>query len=196
MKEKEKYIIALKEVQNPTINSSYDLQTWQTKAVNLITRIYGENCKQEEQINQIKFKSSMSSTIIPIRKSSNVNDNRSANKNNGKYCEKQTNEIITSFINELETFGLPEPKKIEPNGGINISLNQSQNQTVNVNIFWDSLKDELTGKQLKEVEEIINCDDKPESKKKKIFDKLKSFGTDVASNIIAGLLTNPAIYGG
>lgn len=116
--------------------------------------------------------------------------------NNGKNCEKQANEIITSFITDIEIFGLSESKKIEKNGGINISVNQSQNQTVNVNIIWASVKDELSGKQLKEVEGIINSDDNHETKKQKIFDKLKSFGTDVASNIIAGLLTNPAMYGG
>lgn len=44
---KEKYQTALKELQNPRINSNYDLQTWQAKAINLITRIYGDDCKQE-----------------------------------------------------------------------------------------------------------------------------------------------------
>ncbi len=33
-------------------------------------------------------------------------------------------------------------------------------------------------------------------KKRDIIKKLKSFGTDVATNIVAGILTNPAIYGG
>lgn len=189
----EKYIQALKAVENPTINSNYDLQTWQAKAVNIVSRIYGDESKQEEQIKEIKFKSYPSFGTIGGRNSPST---RSGGGNNGKHCEKQANEIIKSYIADLETFGIPEPKQRENNGGINISVNQSQNQTVNVNVIWESIKDELTGKQLKEVEEIIDDNDEPESKKKRIFEKLKSFGADVASNIIAGLLTNPAIYGG
>ena len=35
----------------------------------------------------------------------------------------------------------------------------------------------------------------PEEKKVKLIDKIKSFGSDIASNIVAGILTNPAIFG-
>jgi len=188
----DKYIQALRTVENPIINSGYDLQTWQTKTVNIISRIYGAESKQEEQLKEIKFKGYPRYGIVNRNSPSNM----SGGGNNGKHCEKQANEIINSFISDLETFGLPEPIPQEKNSGINISVNQSQNQTVNVNVIWEAIKEELTGKQLKEVEEIINDSDEPDSKKRRIFDKLKSFGTDVASNIIAGLLTNPAIYGG
>ncbi len=189
----EKYIQALQTVENPTINSGYDLQSWQAKAVNVVTRIYGENSKQEEQIIGIKFRSYPVFGTIGTRNSPST---RSGGGNNGKHCERQANELIKSFIADLETFGVPEPKKSENDGGINISVNQSQNQTVNVNVIWESIKDELTGKQLKEVEEIIDDIEEPELKKKRIFEKLKSFGTDLASNIVAGILTNPAVYGG
>ncbi|MBC9798693.1 hypothetical protein, partial [Sinomicrobium weinanense] len=57
---KEKFIEALKSVQNPTVNSSYDLQTWKAKAINIISRIYGDDSKQEEQIKEIKYQSYLS----------------------------------------------------------------------------------------------------------------------------------------
>jgi hypothetical protein len=190
---KEKYIEALKSVQNPTITSNYDLQTWKAKAINIVSRIYGDESKQESQINEIKYQSYPSFGTIGGRGRPST---RSGGGNNSKHCEKQANEIITSFIYDLETFDIPEPKSKQNNGGINISLHQNQNQTVNVNVIWESIRDELKGSQLKEIEEIINDDDEPQSKKKRIFDKVKSFGTDVATNIIAGILTNPAIYGG
>ncbi|MBU3126024.1 hypothetical protein KN811_21635 [Sinomicrobium sp. 2019215] len=190
---KEKFIEALKSVQNPTVNSSYDLQTWKAKAINIISRIYGDDSKQEEQIKEIKYQSYLSFGTIGGR---NTPSTRSGGGNNGKKCEKQAQELIESFIYDLETFDIPEPKQTEKSGGINISLHQNQNQTVNVNVIWESIRDELKGSQLKEIEEIINDNDEPQSKKKRIFDKVKSFGTDVATNIIAGILTNPAIYGG
>lgn len=114
--------------------------------------------------------------------------------NNLKECQTLAQEIIKGFISYISTFGIPD-KKENNNSGINISLNQSQNQTVSVKILWDSIKDELTGKQAKEIEEIINSSDQPENKKKNIIDKVKSFGLDIASNIIASVLTNPSIYG-
>jgi len=187
----DKYIQELQTLENQTINSKYDLQPWQVKAVNIVARVYGENSKQEEQIKEINFESYPVTGIYIGGKFSG-----GGGGNNGRQCEKQVQEIIKSFIKDLKTFGTPEPKKHEKSDRINISVNQSQNQTLNVNVIWESIKGELTGKQLKEFEEIISENNKPDLKKKKIFEKLKSFGTDVASNIIAGILTNPAVYGG
>lgn len=189
----EKYIQALKTVESPTIKSKYDLQTWQAKVINIVSRIYGDESKQEGQIKNITFKTYPRFGVVG---NGNTRSTMSGGGNNGKQCEKQANEIIKSFISDLETFGIPDSKQRENSSGINISVNQNQNQTVNVNVIWESIQEELTGKQLKEIEGIINDNDEPESKKKRIFEKLKSFGTDVASNIIATLLTNPWIYGG
>lgn len=84
---------------------------------------------------------------------------------------------------------------------ININVNQSQSQSqeqlqiMAIHIFTEAIKDELTGKQIKEIKEIFK--EEPDAKKAypKIFDKIKSFGSDVASNVLANILTNPAIWG-
>lgn len=180
---KEKYIEALSSVQNPTINSKSDLQVWKAKALNIVNRIYGKDSKQEEQINQITYRR------YP---SWGINGTVSGGGNNSKDCKKEASEIIASLIFDIETFGLPEfnkEAKSESNG-INISLNQNQhqNQTIDVNVIWESIKEVLDENQLNEIKEIVNNNDKPETKKKKILDRLKKFGADVASNIIAGLL--------
>lgn len=88
-------------------------------------------------------------------------------------------------------------KGITVNTNINNSNNQSQSQDVTINIFLDAIKADLTGKQLKELREVINDsrDDKDKAKKN-IIDKLKSFGSDVATNIVANILTNPIIWSG
>ncbi len=79
---------------------------------------------------------------------------------------------------------------------MNINITQNQETKISLNLIIDSIQDELTGKQLKELQKIIESKDVDVNEKKtKIVDKLKKFGTDVASNILAGILTNPNIYG-
>lgn len=74
---------------------------------------------------------------------------------------------------------------------VNNNLSQYQSQTIN--FIVDIIKDELTGKQLKDLKEILESKAEVEAKKKSIFDKIKSFGSDVAASIIANILTNPSI---
>ncbi|MFV8367160.1 hypothetical protein [Flavobacterium sp. XS1P27] len=183
----DKYITAFNEVKCPRILNSQDLNVWQGKAINIIVRVYGENSIQEEQIKNVLFQRYASYSI---------NGHTSGGANNAKLCEKQATEIIEGFISDLSTFGMPSQRVAEKNGAINISINQNQNQTINLNVILDSLKEELTGKQIKELEEVINTDEMPENKKSKIINKLKSFGSDVVTNIVANILTNPSIFGG
>ncbi len=78
---------------------------------------------------------------------------------------------------------------------VNVNQNQSQQQTIAFEIFVEAIKDELTGKQQKEIKEIITNEPNPIQVKTKLIDKIKSFGSDVTSNIIANIITNPAIWG-
>ncbi|ATA78363.1 hypothetical protein CGC59_01165 [Capnocytophaga sputigena] len=87
---------------------------------------------------------------------------------------------------------------IKQEKGIHINITQSQNQqtSVSINLIIEAFQDELNGKQQKEIQTII--DDKelePEKKKSKIVETLKKFGGDVASNILANILTNPSFFG-
>jgi hypothetical protein len=176
----EKIISSFKEIEIPIFVSEYDLKSWKSKAINILVRVYGENSKQEKSIDAIKF-------------TRYVRINGIGGGDNLKHCEKEAQEIIKGFISDITNFGLPEKRETQ-NAGISISL--SQNQNININIIWETIKDVLTGKQAKEIEEIINGNDESEAKKEKIMEKIKSFGLDIASNIISGLLTNPSIYGG
>lgn len=88
-------------------------------------------------------------------------------------------------------------KGITVNTNINNSNSQSQSQKLSlaIDIFLEAVKDDLTGRQLKELKEVIkeSGDDK-EKARNGIIDKLKSFGSDVASNIVANIITNPMIW--
>lgn len=77
---------------------------------------------------------------------------------------------------------------------VNVNQSQSQNQTQEINIFLESIADEITGKQYKELKSIAQEEPNPEKSKQKIVEKLKSFGGDVLSNIVANIITNPSVW--
>lgn len=115
---------------------------------------------------------------------------------------------FSKVLGVLEAYNiLPFPVKAKMNSksGINIQVSNTQSQIQNqtqeqaqsiaIEIFIEAIKDELTGKQVKEIKGIFTEEPDPKKARTKIFDKIKSFGSDVASNVLANILTNPAIWG-
>ena len=77
------------------------------------------------------------------------------------------------------------------------SQSQSQEQSLAVELFIDAIKDDLTGRQIKELKSVVaEADNDLQKARPGIIAKLKEFGADVASNIVANILTNPMIWGG
>ena len=74
---------------------------------------------------------------------------------------------------------------------INNANTQSQTQKLVVDVFLEAVGDELTGKQLKELKAALK--EEEAGKKGSIIDKLKSFGENTLSNIVANIITNPSI---
>ncbi len=101
---------------------------------------------------------------------------------------------------------ITSPKKQDPERGpihITTNINNSNSQTQNqqqslaVELFLEAIKDDLTGRQIKELKTVVaEAGNDLQKARPGIIEKLKSFGADVASNIVANLLTNPAIWGG
>lgn len=86
------------------------------------------------------------------------------------------------------------------NNSINVNINniqtQNQEQSIAVNLFLEAIKDELTGKQVKEIKAILEkYGNNKEKARPKIIEKIKEFGIDTASNIITNIITNPTIWG-
>lgn len=74
---------------------------------------------------------------------------------------------------------------------------QSQGQSLAVELFLDAIRDDLTGRQIKELKAVVvEADNDLQKARPGILSKLKEFGSDVASNIVANLLINPMIWGG
>lgn len=87
--------------------------------------------------------------------------------------------------------------------GVNITItntnsqSQNQEQSLAVQLFIEAIKDDLTGRQIKELKAVVaEADNDLQKARPGILAKLAEFGSDVASNIVANLLTNPVIWGG
>jgi len=106
--------------------------------------------------------------------------------------------IIENIIDEINLLGIPTNDSMKIDKPINITNNISQNQVVSqfvsINFVLDILKNELTGSQYKEIQEITKTEKDPLKAKEKICEKLKSFGENVLSNILVSLITNPSIW--
>jgi hypothetical protein len=162
-------------------SSDFDLSAWKSSSILILDRIFGNDFQGIKAIEKINYKSGGLSM-----------GNHSSSWNNMDSCKKQGKEILLTCITELETFGERE-KPQNNNSGININL--TQNQSVNISLLVSALEDELTVSQMREVNEIMQSTEDSQNKKVKILDKIKNFGSDVASNILANILTNPAIWG-
>ena len=116
-----------------------------------------------------------------------------------RYC--RTPEYFSQILGVLESYkAIPRTITLpatndQPAIQINNSQSQNQEQTQSLQIIVDGIKDELKGSQLKELKEIIQSDQDEETKKKSIKDKFISFGQDVASNILANIISNPLTWG-
>lgn len=96
---------------------------------------------------------------------------------------------------------LPKRKEIsavDNSVHVNVNQNQSQNQEQKqvIEIFLESIKDEITGKQFKELKEIAKEEPNPEKAKTRILDKIKSWSGDVLANVVANIVTNPTVWSG
>jgi hypothetical protein len=112
-------------------------------------------------------------------------------------AKSEATELLTGLIEDLQNFGFPKLNETS-NGGVNVLVNQHNNQLTNVsvdlNIFINIIKGELRASEIEEIKEILASDLEPKEKKKTFFNKIRSFGNDVATNILANLLTNPSVY--
>lgn len=175
----DKQIELIKKQLDKLDSPDFDLEGWKSSSIVILSRIFGDNYSGIKALENIKYSGGGFGDV---------------HWDNLTTCKKQGKDILGACVTELETFGQPEPKKNE-NSSININLTQNQNQTVNITLLISALEDELTVSQFKEINELMKTEEPKSEKKKKIIEKIKSFGSDVASNILANILTNPNIWG-
>ena len=107
---------------------------------------------------------------------------------------------ILGILNAIKLF--PEEPEVnstskKPETNITIHNNQNNTQTVVFNLIVEAIKDEINGKELRELKDLLKeYVNEPTKYKSKLIDKIKGFGADVLTNMIANILTNPSIYNG
>lgn len=176
----EKSIVSLKYQIIKLDNQNLDIEGWKCATAIILERIFDENHSSISAIKGIKH--NISDTLA-------IGGNY---RNNLDQCINQGKTILEACITEIEIFGLPK-KKENYNSGISINL--TQNQTVSISILISAVKDELNKSQFDELNEILESNESKSHKRNKIVEKLKNLGSDVVTNIVANLLTNPNIWG-
>lgn len=109
--------------------------------------------------------------------------------------------FLMGLIEEINDLGLPDfNKEITDNNGVkfevtnNNSLTQSTSVSISIDIVLEVFKGELRSSEIEELKGILTSQTDPKETKSKFIEKLKSFGENVSSNILANLVTNPTIW--
>lgn len=162
---------------------SFGVEAWKSSTIAILERIFGQESRKIKEIEKIELRRSVSMKGPNTYHIATV-------KETGKA-------IIDACIAEIEILGSPNQIYNGEKQGINLTVLQSQEnkQTIKLDIIVNELRKELTGSQLDEIQTILDSEDKLPEKKNKTFEKLKEFGVNTLSNIVAGILTNPSIYG-
>ena len=156
----EKEIALLKEQLTRLDESKFDLEAWKNHTLIFLERIFGKDNSKLKLIRELRYDYS----------SWNLRDTAAAGKTKDKDPVKmQAREILEATITELEHLGLPSDAP------------DSQK-------IWELLQDELTGKQVKDIDAILKSDN--QEKEQKISEKLESLGSENLAAIIAKLLLN------
>ena len=154
----EKQIAILREQLAKLDEKKFDLDAWKTHTLIFLERIFGKDNSKIKLIQDLHYDYS----------SWSLRDTAAAGKTKDKDPVKmRASEILEATIAELETLGLPDEEK--------------EQQKV-----WELLQDELTGKQVKEIDALVKSDDK--EKAKKISEVLENLEKENLSLLIAKLL--------
>ena len=125
-----------------------------------------------------------------------VSNQFSLYRNSPKYLRQMIGilESIKAVPSKID--GTAEVKQSKnPSIVINNSNSQTQNQVINVELFTKAIEDVLTVSQIKELKNVVKEEGGDVAKAKpKIIEKLKSFGENLSSNIVANFITNPLIW--
>jgi hypothetical protein len=138
----------------------FDLEAWKNHTIIFLERIFGKDSSKLKMIKELRYDYS----------SWNLRNTAASGKTNDKDpVLLQAEEILTAAITELKTLGLPQVKKDKER-------------------IWDLLKDQLTGKQFKELDALVKTED--EDRTDKITEILDELEKEKLASVILKLLTD------
>jgi hypothetical protein len=156
----EKEITLLKEQIDRLDEIKFDLEVWKNRTVIFLERIFGKESPKLKMIQNLHYDYS----------SWSLRDTFAGGSAKDKDPVRiQAREILEAIITELEIMGLPEEKKEKLK-------------------IRELLEDELTGKQVKEIDILLNSDD--QEKTEKIAEILQNLPNENLAMVISKLLTS------
>ncbi len=154
----EKEIALLKEQINRLSEKNFDLEAWKNHTIIFLERIFGKDNSKIKMLKELRYDYS----------SWSLRDTAAAGKSKDKDPVRvQAQELLEATITELEKLGVPKDKPGNDR-------------------MWELLQDELTGRQVKEIQTIIKSEDP--DKTVKIADILGKMEKDDLALTIAKLL--------
>ncbi len=154
----EKQIALLKEQLARLDEKKFDLEAWKNHTLIFLERIFGKENSKLRLIKELHYDYS----------SWSLRDTAAAGKTKDTDPVKmQAREILGATILELERLGLPD--------------DGDDRQKI-----WELLQDELTGKQVKDIQSVLKSEDK--EKTKKISEILENLEKENLTLLIAKLL--------
>lgn len=156
----EKEIALLKEQIARLDEKKFDLEAWKNRTVIFLERIFGKESQKLKMIQNLHYDYS----------SWSLRDTYAGGSAKDKDPVRiQAQEILEAIINELENLGLPQEKKEKLK-------------------IRELLEDELTGKQVKEIDILLNSDD--QERTDKIAEILQNLPSENLATVISKLLTS------
>jgi len=138
----------------------FDLEAWKNHTLIFLERIFGKDSSKLKMIKDLGYDYS----------SWNLRDTAAAGKTSDKDpVLMQAEEILTATITELKLLGLPKSKQEKEK-------------------IWELLNDELTGKQLRELETLVKSEET--DKTEKITNILEELEKEKLTLIVFKLLTD------
>ncbi|MDP2424318.1 MAG: hypothetical protein U1C46_05640 [Bacteroidales bacterium] len=157
----EKVIELLEKQINKLDEPKFDLGIWKNTTIIILDRIFGKNSEKVRQVQQINYDHS-SWTLRDTSGASSLD-----------VCKKLGKELLLTTIDELKVFGLPEQKRT---GQVDIALVRG------------AMEDVLRISQYRELIYINQENADSIERKKKLAEKLQSFGDEAVREILAGIL--------
>ncbi len=154
----EQEIVLLKEQIERLGEEKFDLEAWKNRTVIFLERIFGKESPRLKMIQNLHYDYS----------SWSLRDTYAGGSAKDKDPVRiQAKEILEAIIAELESLGLPQGKKEQQK-------------------LRELLDDELTGKQVKEIDSLLNSAD--QEKQEKLAEILESLPKESLVAVIAKLL--------
>jgi hypothetical protein len=145
---------------------SFDLKVWKNTTTMTLSRIFGKDSDKIEQIQNINYDYS----------SWTLRDTSGASAT--EIVKKLGRELLETTIQELEVFGLPEKQE---SGQIGLGVIQS------------ALEDNLRISQYRELISIIRENQQRKNRKKKLSEKLQTYGDETVRQVLSSILSHPEL---